>query len=77
MQDTFCLLLQLPYFRGRLFLFSHQKVAIIRGRRLFQVFLTGGRALYILFYFTKQLKCLYGQQGFYSYGTSILCKKVF
>ena len=23
------------------------------------------------------LKCLYGQQGFYSYGTSILCKKVF
>ena len=23
------------------------------------------------------LKCLYGQQGFYSYGSSILCKKVF
>ena len=22
------------------------------------------------------LKCLYGQQGFYSYGSSILCKKV-
>ena len=23
------------------------------------------------------LKCLYGQQGFYSYGSSVLCKKVF
>ena len=33
--------------RGRLFLFSHQKGAIIRGRRLFQIFLTGGRALNI------------------------------
>ena len=35
--------------RGRLFLFSHQKgaiirgKAIIRGRRLFQIFLTEGR----------------------------------
>ena len=27
---------------GRLFLFLHQKGAIIRGRRLFQIFLTGG-----------------------------------
>ena len=27
--------------------------------------------------FMISLKCLYGQQGFYSYGTSILCKKVF
>ena len=26
---------------------------------------------------TDSLKCLYGQQGFYSYGSSILCKKVF
>ena len=44
--------------RGRLFLFSHQKgaiirgKAIIRGRRLFQTFLTEGRALNILFYYT-------------------------
>ena len=42
--------------RGRLFLSSHQKGAIIRGkaiiqgRRLFQIFLTEGRALNILFY---------------------------
>ena len=42
--------------QGRLFIFSHQKGAIIRGkaiilgRRLFQIFLTGGRAPYILFY---------------------------
>ena len=42
--------------QGRLFLFSHQKgaiirgKAIIRGRRLFQIFLTGGCALNILFY---------------------------
>ena len=27
--------------------------------------------------FSTSLKCLYGQQGFYSYGSSILCKKVF
>ena len=25
---------------------------------------------------TMLLKCLYGQQDFYSYGSSILCKKV-
>ena len=35
--------------RGRLFLFSHQKAAIIRGRRLFQIFLREGRALNICF----------------------------
>ena len=41
--------------RGRIFFFSHQKGAIIRGkaiiqgRRLFQIFLTEGRALNILF----------------------------
>ena len=46
--------------QGRLFLFSHQKGAIIqgkviiRGRRLFQIFLTGGRVLNILLYYTKQ-----------------------
>ena len=46
--------------QGRLFLFLHQKgaiiqgKAIIQGRRLFQIFLTGGRPLYILFYYTKQ-----------------------
>ena len=52
---------QIPYFledpriiAGRLFLFSDQKRAIIRGRRLFQILLKGGRALYILFYYTKQ-----------------------
>ena len=45
---------------GDFFLFSHQKgaiirgKAIIRGRRLFQIFLTGGRALNSLFYYTKQ-----------------------
>ena len=48
--------------RGRLFLFSHQKGAIIRGkaiipgRRLFQIFLTGGHALNILFYYTIKSK---------------------
>ena len=47
---------------GRLFLFSHQKgviirgKAIIRGRRLFPIFLTGGRALNILFYYTIKSK---------------------
>ena len=30
------------------------KVIIIQGRRLFQIFLTGGHALNILFYYTKQ-----------------------
>ena len=46
--------------RGRLFLFSHQKGAIIRGKAIirgrlsFQIFLTGDRALNILFYHTKQ-----------------------
>ena len=48
----------LPYFsnnsQGRLFIFSHQKGASIRGRRLFQIFLARGRALCILFYYTKQ-----------------------
>ena len=44
--------------KGRLFLFSYQKVmiiqgkAIIRRRRLFQIFLTRGHALNILFYYT-------------------------
>ena len=48
--------------RGRLFLFLHQKgaiirgKAIIRGRRLFQIFLTEGRALNILFYYTIKSK---------------------
>ena len=48
--------------RGRLFLFSHQKgaiirgKAIIRGRRLFQLLLTGGHALNILFYYTIKSK---------------------
>ena len=37
--------------RGQLYLFSHQKGAIIRGRRLFQILLTGSRALNILFYY--------------------------
>ena len=36
--------------RGRLFLFSLQKGAIIRGRLLFQILLTESRALIILFY---------------------------
>ena len=44
-------------FKISLFLFLHQKgaiirgKAIIRGRRLFQIFLTEGRALNILFYY--------------------------
>ena len=48
--------------QGWLFLFSHQKGAIIQGkaiiwgRRLFQIFLTGGRALNILFYYTIKSK---------------------
>ena len=48
--------------RGRLFLFSHQKgaiirgKAIIRGRRLFHIFLTGGRTRNILFYYTIKSK---------------------
>ena len=48
--------------RGRLFLFSHRKgaiirgKAIIRGRRLFHIFLTGDRALNILFYYTIKSK---------------------
>ena len=29
------------------------------------------------FYDITVLKCLYGQQGFYSFGSSIPCKKVF
>ena len=42
---------------GELFLFSHQKgtiilgKAIIRGRQLFQIFLTESRAVNILFYY--------------------------
>ena len=28
-------------------------------------------------WYELELKCLYRQQGFYSYGSSILCKKVF
>ena len=42
---------------GQLFLFSHQKgtiilgEAIIRGRQLFQIFLTESRAVNILFYY--------------------------
>ena len=42
--------------RARLFVFSHQKGAIIRERRLFQVLFTGGRALNILFYFPIKSK---------------------
>ena len=41
---------------GRLFLFLHKKGVIIRGRRLFQIFLTGSRALNILFYFPIKSK---------------------
>ena len=37
--------------RGRLFIFPHQKGAFIRGRRLFQILLTGSRALNTLFYY--------------------------
>ena len=33
--------------------------------------------LIVLILLNLNLKCLYGQQGFYSYGSSILCKKVF
>ena len=49
---------------GWLYLFSHQKGAIIRGkaiiqgRQLFQIFLTGGHALNILFYYTIKSKNL-------------------
>ena len=42
--------------RARFFLFWHQKGEIIRGRRLFQVLFTGGRALNILFYFPIKSK---------------------
>ena len=42
--------------RRRLFLFSHKKEAIIRGRRLFQILLTGSRALNILLYFLIKSK---------------------
>ena len=48
----------------RLFFFSHQKGAIIRGKaiirggRLFQIFLTGGPTLNILFYYTIKSKKL-------------------
>ena len=48
--------------RARLFVFSHQKgaiirgKAIIRGRRLFQILFTGSRALNILFYFPIKSK---------------------
>ena len=41
---------------GRLFLFLHKKGVIIRGRRLFQILLTGSRALNILFYFPIKSK---------------------
>ena len=46
--------------RVGLFLFLHQKgliiqgKVIVQGRRLCQIFLTGGRPLNILFYYTKQ-----------------------
>ena len=44
---------------GRLiFFFSHQKGAIIQGGRLFQIFLTEGPALNILFYYTIKSKKL-------------------
>ena len=42
--------------QGRLFLFQHQKGAIIRGRRLFQILLTGSRALNILLYYPIKSK---------------------
>ena len=48
--------------QGRLFLFQHQKgaiirgKAIIRGRRLFQILLTGSRALNILLYYPIKSK---------------------
>lgn len=42
--------------RRRFFLFSHQKGAIIRGRRSFQVLFTGSFALNILFYFSIKSK---------------------
>ena len=50
-----------------------------------QLFLYFCKELHKLFSLTNanvvwdigQLKCLYGQQGVYSYGSSILCKKVF
>ena len=50
--------------RGRLFLFSHQKGAInrgkviIRGRRFFQILLSESRALNILFYFPLNQKII-------------------
>ena len=43
---------------GNIVLFSHQKGAVIqgkvivRGRRFFQILLTGSHALYILFYYS-------------------------
>ena len=44
--------------RGRLFLFSHKKGAIFRGRRLFEILLTGSRALNILLYFPRNHKTI-------------------
>ena len=38
--------------RGRLFLFSHKMGAIIRGSRLFQILLTGRRALNIRMFYS-------------------------
>ena len=52
---TYCISLNHSW--GQLFLFSHQKgtiilgKAIIRGRQLFQIFLTESRAVNILFYY--------------------------
>ena len=39
-----------PYFL-ELFIISHQKKGIIRGRRLFQIMFTGSRALNVSLYY--------------------------
>ena len=43
---------------GQLFLSLHQKGVIIQGRQLFQMLLTGSRALNILFYFAIKSKVI-------------------
>ena len=43
---------------GNYFLFPHQKGAIIRWSRLFQILLTGSRALNILFYYPIKQKTI-------------------
>ena len=39
---------------GDYFYFRTKRGRLFEGRRLFQIFLAGGPALYILFYYTKQ-----------------------